>query len=119
VLDHLAKPLIKSGGLHPWTEDVRKLAAFPNVLCKLSGMVTEADWQHWKPEDMAPYLDVAFGAFGPERLMIGSDWPVCTVAASYGRAMAVVKDYLGRHSVQVQNAVMGENAQRFWKLKLQ
>ena len=67
---------------------------------------------------MAPYLDVAFEAFGPQRLMIGSDWPVCTVAASYGRAMAVVKDYLGRPSTEAQQAVLGGNAQRFWKLKL-
>jgi L-fuconolactonase len=63
------------------------MAAFPNVFCKLSSLVTEADCNHWRPDDMAPYLDVAFEAFGPERLMIGSDWPVCTVAASYGRAM--------------------------------
>ena len=117
VLDHLAKPPIKSGSLHPWTDGIRRLAAFPNVYCKLSGMVTEADWQRWQPGDMTPYLDVAFECFGPERLMIGSDWPVCTVAASYGRAMQVVKDYLGRHTEQVREAVLGGNAQRFWKLK--
>lgn len=116
VLDHVAKPPIRSGRLHPWTDGIRRLAAFPNVFCKLSGMVTEADWQHWKPEDMTPYLDVAFECFGPQRLMIGSDWPVCTVAASYARAIGVVKDYLGRHPVQVQEAVLGENAKRFWKL---
>jgi L-fuconolactonase len=118
VLDHVAKPPIKSGSLQPWTEGIRTLAAFPNVFCKLSGLVTEADWNHWKPEHMAPYLDVAFEAFGPQRLMIGSDWPVCTVAASYGRAMGLVKDYLGRHSTETQQAVLGGNAQRFWKLKL-
>ncbi len=118
VLDHLAKPPIKSASLHPWAEGVRNLAAFPNVFCKLSGLVTEADWRHWKPEDMAPYLDVAFEAFGPQRLMIGSDWPVCTVAASYASAMAVVKNYLGRLSTEAQQAVLGGNAQRFWKLKL-
>ncbi len=116
VLDHLAKPPIKSGSLHPWADGIRELASFPNVLCKLSGMVTEADWQGWKPEDMAPYLDVAFECFGPQRLMIGSDWPVCTVAAPYSRAMNVVKDYLARYPAQVQEAVLGENAQRFWKL---
>jgi L-fucono-1,5-lactonase len=116
VLDHLAKPPIRSGSLHPWRDGIRRLAAFPNVFCKLSGMVTEADWQHWKSEDMTPYLDVAFEYFGPERLMIGSDWPVCTVAAPYARAIGVVKDYLGRHPVQVQEAVLGENAKRFWKL---
>ncbi len=117
VLDHLAKPPIKSGSLHPWTDGIRRLAAFPNVYCKLSGMVTEADWQRWQPGDMAPYLDLAFECFGPERLMIGSDWPVCTVAASYGRAMQVVQDYLARHTELVREAVLGGNAQRFWKLK--
>jgi L-fuconolactonase len=118
VLDHLAKPPIKSASLHPWALGIRELASFPNVLCKLSGLVTEADWLQWKPPDMAPYLDVAFECFGPGRLMIGSDWPVCTVAASYSRAMNVVKDYLVRYPVEVQEAVLGGNAQRFWKLKL-
>lgn len=117
VLDHMAKPPIRSASLHPWSAGIRELAVFPNVFCKLSGLVTEADWHHWKPEDMAPYLDVAFECFGPERLMIGSDWPVCTVAAQYSRAMAVVKDYLVRHPAHAQEAVLGANAQRFWKLK--
>jgi L-fuconolactonase len=117
VLDHLAKPPIKSGNLQPWARGIRELAAFPNVLCKLSGLVTEADWDSWKPEQLAPYIDVAFDCFGPDRLMIGSDWPVCTVAASYTRAMDVVKDYLCHQPAQVQAAVLGENARRFWKLK--
>ena len=117
VLDHLAKPPIKSGSSQPWARGIRDLAAFPNVLCKLSGLVTEADWQQWKPEHLAPYIDVAFDCFGPDRLMIGSDWPVCTVAASYARAMEVVKNYLTHHPAQVQAAVLGENARRFWKLK--
>jgi L-fuconolactonase len=117
VLDHLAKPPIKSGSLQPWARGIRELAAFPNVLCKLSGLVTEADWDSWKPEHLAPYIDVAFDCFGPGRLMIGSDWPVCTVAASYARVMDVVKDYLGHQAAQVQAAVLGENARRFWKLK--
>ena len=117
VLDHLAKPPIKSGSLQPWARGIRELAALPNVFCKLSGLVTEADWQRWKPEHIAPYLDVAFECFGAERLMIGSDWPVCTVAASYARAMGVVKDYIGRQSLPAQEAILGGNAQRFWKLK--
>ena len=117
VLDHLGKPPIKSGSLQPWAHGLRELAAFPNVLCKLSGLVTEADWDLWKPEQLAPYIAVAFDCFGPERLMIGSDWPVCTVAASYTRAMDVVKNYLSGQPAQVQAAVLGENAQRFWKLK--
>ena len=117
VLDHMAKPPIKSASLQPWARGIRELAAFPNVFAKLSGLVTEADWQQWKPEHLAPYLDVAFECFGAERLLIGSDWPVCTVAASYSRAVGVVKDYLARYSPQDQQAVMGGNAQRFWKLK--
>ena len=75
VLDHLAKPWIKTGEIAGWARGIRRLAAFPNVFCKLSGMVTEADWQQWKPEQMTPYLDVAFEAFGPQRLMVGSGLP--------------------------------------------
>jgi L-fuconolactonase len=118
VLDHLAKPFIKSGIIHPWQTGMRDLARFPNVFCKLSGMVTEADWRNWKPEHMKPYLDIALDCFSPERLMIGSDWPVCTVAASYSRTMDIVLDYLGKQSSAVQDAVLGGNAQRFWKLKV-
>jgi L-fuconolactonase len=118
VLDHLAKPLIKAGTLQPWEAGMRELARSPNVFCKLSGMVTEANWQEWKPEHMKPYLDIAIDCFGPERLMIGSDWPVCTVAASYSRTMTIVLDYFAGHSNDVQDAVLGGNAQRFWKLKL-
>jgi L-fuconolactonase len=118
VLDHLAKPLIKSASIHPWEAGIRELAKFPNVFSKLSGMVTEADWQNWTPEDLEPYLDIALDRFGPERLMIGSDWPVCTVAASYKQTMSVVLDYLYKYPVNVQDAVLGGNAQRFWKLKL-
>jgi L-fuconolactonase len=119
VLDHLAKPLIKSGSIHPLEEGMRELAKFPNVYCKLSGMVTEADWGNWKPEHMRPYLDIALDCFGPERLMIGSDWPVCTVAASYAQTMNVVLDYFGKYPGDVQDAVLGRNAERFWKLKSQ
>jgi L-fuconolactonase len=118
VLDHLAKPLIKSGSIQPWEAGMRDLARLPNVFCKLSGMVTEADWRNWKPEHMAPYLDIALSCFGPERLMIGSDWPVCTVAASYAQTMNVVLRYFEPYPANVQDAVFGGNAQRFWKLKL-
>jgi L-fuconolactonase len=116
VLDHLAKPLIKSGGLHPWSSDIRELAKFPNVFCKLSGLVTEADWKTWKPEHIAPYLDVALECFGPERLMIGSDWPVCMVAGSYSRVMNVVMEYFSSYPGRVQNAILGGTAEKFWKL---
>ena len=117
VLDHLAKPPIREGSLQAWARGIRELAVLPNVFCKLSGLVTEADWQGWKAEDIRPCLDVAFECFGPTRLMIGSDWPVCTVAAPYGRAMNVVKDYLSAFTSEVREAVLGGNAQRFWRLK--
>ena len=118
VLDHLAKPPIKSGALDSWARGIRELAAFPNVYCKVSGLVTEADWQAWKPEDLRPYLDAAFDCFGPSRLMIGSDWPVCTVAAPYSRVMDVVKDYISKYAAEERNAVLGGNAAKFWRLKL-
>jgi L-fuconolactonase len=117
VLDHLAKPPIKSGAVDVWARGIRELAAFPNVYCKVSGLVTEADWQGWKPGDMQPYLDVAFECFRPSRLLIGSDWPVCTVAAPYSRVMELVKNYLGKYSAEDRDAVMGGNAAKFWRLK--
>lgn len=118
VLDHLAKPRIKSREIESWAAGIRHLAGFPNVFCKLSGLVTEADWRHWKQKDIAPYLDVAFEAFGPSRLMIGSDWPVCLVASSYSRALDVVRNYLHDHPAETRDAVLGGNAQRFWRLKI-
>jgi L-fuconolactonase len=117
VLDHLAKPPIKNGVLEPWSRDIRALAEFPNVYCKVSGMVTEADWRAQKPADMRPYLDVVFDCFGTKRLMIGSDWPVCTVAGSYSRVMDLVKNYIGKRSAAEKDAVLGGNAARFWRLK--
>ena len=116
VLDHMAKPPIASGEIQAWADGMRALAAFPNVFCKLSGLVTEADWHDWREEQIIPYLDVAFESFGPGRLMIGSDWPVCLVAASYQRVMDVVKTYLERYSSEIQDAVLGGNAERFWRL---
>lgn len=116
VLDHLAKPPVKAGEIEVWAEGIRRIAAFPNVFCKISGLVTEADWQTWEPQQLTPYIDVAFQAFGPNRLMIGSDWPVCLVAASYSRVVNVVKDYLRDQSHEVRDAVLGGNAVRFWRL---
>lgn len=116
VLDHLAKPEIRRGEIRGWARELRRLAAQPNVLAKLSGLVTEADWEHWTAEQMRPYLDVAFECFGPRRLMIGSDWPVCTLASSYGRTLGVVIDYLERRPPAEREAVLGGNAQGFWDL---
>jgi L-fucono-1,5-lactonase len=118
VLDHIAKPPIKSGSIDEWSRGIRDLAAFPNVFCKVSGMVTEADWANWKVEEIVPYLDVVFDAFGCSRLMMGSDWPVCLVAASYERALGVMTSYLERYSAESQAAILGGNAQRFWRLKV-
>lgn len=87
VLDHLGKPPIASGTLEPWASDLRALAALPNTVCKLSGMVTEADLASWTVDDLRPYADVVLDAFGPDRLMFGSDWPVCTLAATYGEVL--------------------------------
>ena len=110
VLDHLAKPEVRIGAIDAWAADLRRLAAAPNVWCKLSGLVTEADWGAWTPAQIEPYLDVAFACFGPERLMAGSDWPVCTLAADYSRTMTVVRDYLGRFTSAEREAVLGGNA---------
>ena len=117
VLDHLAKPPIKSGAVDLWARGIRELASFPNVHAKVSGLVTEADWKVWKPEDLRPYLDVAFESFGTQRLMTGSDWPVCTVAASYGRVVNLVKDYMSSYTAEEREAVFGGNAANFWRLK--
>jgi L-fuconolactonase len=116
VLDHLAKPPVRSGKIATWADGIKRLSEFPNVLCKLSGLVTEADWPNWHPEQIVPFLDVAFGAFGPDRLMIGSDWPVCLVAASYERTVEVVKTYLLGQGSECRDGVLGGNAQRFWRL---
>lgn len=117
VLDHLAKPPITAGTIEPWARDLRELARRPNVCCKLSGLVTEADWKRWRPEDLRPYLDVAFEAFGPDRVMFGSDWPVCLVAAPYDRVLAVVAEYASTLSASERDAVFGGNAARFYGLR--
>ncbi|WP_031002418.1 amidohydrolase family protein [Streptomyces sp. NRRL F-5727] len=87
VLDHLGKPPIESGALDPWAGRIRRLASLPNTVCKLSGMVTEADWRSWTPDDLRPYADTVLDAFGPRRLMYGSDWPVCRLAAGYAEVL--------------------------------
>ncbi len=116
VVDHLAKPRIRDGELEPWATHLRELARRPNVWCKVSGMVTEADWTHWTPALLKPYLDVAFEAFGPERLMFGSDWPVCLVAATYARVLGAVEDYAAASGLSVHDreALFGGSAARFY-----
>ena len=116
VLDHLAKPRIKAGVMSPWREQIRELAKLPNVMCKVSGMVTEADWQRWHVDDFKPYLDVVSDAFGPDRLMFGSDWPVCLLAGKYEKVFGLVKDYIGQSGDENEVKFFGENAARFYGL---
>ena len=116
LLDHLGKPDIRGRQYDAWRRDFDRLAARPNVWCKLSGLVTEADWRRWTPGQLRPYLDHALEAFGPSRLMIGSDWPVCTLAASYGETMALVVDALAEYSADEQTQVLSGTARAFWNL---
>jgi L-fuconolactonase len=116
VLDHLAKPAIRTGEIRDWERGMRALAASPQVWCKVSGLVTEADWRHWTRDQIRPYLDVAFDCFGADRLLAGSDWPVCTVAADYGSTIAIIDDYLDGRPAWEREAVMGGNAVRLWHL---
>ena len=117
VLDHLAKPNIAEAQFSPWQEDLRQLAKFQNVTCKLSGMVTEARWKQWNPQQFERYLDIAVAAFGWSRLMIGSDWPVCTLSGGYKPVMEIVIDYVRKYSTEAQAAILGANCARFYKLR--
>jgi len=116
VLDHLAKPPIREGFREGWAVLMREIGRCEHVSCKLSGMVTEADWKQWRYEDFEPYLEVVLEAFGPERVMFGSDWPVCKVAASYEEVLAIVKRFAGRLSETEQAALLAGNAKRFYQL---
>jgi L-fuconolactonase len=116
VIDHLAKPGIKNGEIKEWEKDMRSLAACSNVCCKLSGMVTEANWKHWKKEDIYPYIDVIIESFDTGRVMFGSDWPVCLVAGSYQQVTGIVDDYIAGFSRDEKNKIFGENAISFYNL---
>ncbi|MEQ8238583.1 MAG: amidohydrolase family protein [Cyclobacteriaceae bacterium] len=116
VLDHIAKPDIKNQDYTHWTKSIKELALSENVYCKLSGMVTEADWSNWKSEDFKYCLDVIFEAFGTDRLMFGSDWPVCLVAAEYAEVKNLVKNYLDKFSSTEQEKIFGKNAISFYSL---
>ncbi len=116
VLDHIAKPLVREGRLEPWASQLRTLAGFPNVWCKVSGLVTEAHWDRWQPADFRPYLEVAGEAFGPRRLMYGSDWPVCLLAGSYERVYQLADDAFGKAKPDDRDAFFGETAGSFYRL---
>lgn len=116
VLDHLGKPPIASKAFKNWKDNIEELAKFQNVHCKVSGMVTEADWNHWKSSDFQSYLNVVFNTFGTKRILYGSDWPVCLLATEYGEQMDIVKDYMNSFSSVEKAAIMGKNAIRFYNI---
>jgi L-fuconolactonase len=117
VLDHIAKPPIAAGQVEPWRRDLQALAQYETVSCKLSGLVTEARWQDWRREDFHRYLDIVLDAFGPARVMIGSDWPVCTLSGSYAQTMDIVVDYVRQFSPAVQADILGGNCARIYGLE--
>ncbi len=117
VIDHIAKPNIKTAAqFDQWQQGMATLANNPNCYCKLSGMVTEADWDNWCPQDFQPYLDTVFNLFGSERLMFGSDWPVCLVAAEYQAVKKLVVDYITEQQPDALDNVFGINARRFYQI---
>ena len=117
VIDHIAKPYIKHGLIAHWKRDIELIAKLENVHCKISGMVTEADYENWQASDFIPYLDTVVNAFGTKRIMYGSDWPVCLVAATYKEMLYVVEDYFNSFSETEQEDLFGKNAQNFYQLK--
>lgn len=116
VLDHLAKPDIKSGIISPWKEALESLAAQPNACCKLSGMVTEADWANWTPKDFTAYLNIAIEAFGAERLMFGSDWPVSNVSATYSEVYGLINSHINALPILDQQMILGGTCAAFYQI---
>lgn len=116
VLDHIAKPMIRAGLMQPWKNDMKELAKHKNVFCKVSGMVTEAKLEGWKKEDFRPYLDVVFEAFGEDRLMFGSDWPVCLLAGNYEEVHGLAASYFDQFSDEVRKKFFGVNTAAFYRL---
>lgn len=117
VLDHIAKPKIAAGEIEPWRSNIQRLAERHNVACKVSGLVTEASWEGWTPEDLSPYLDTVLDAFGPERLMFGSDWPVCRLASDYERWFHVVQRWAEPLSASERGRLMGGAAIEWYRLE--
>lgn len=116
VLDHLAKPLIKEGKVTQWANYIKELAENPNVVCKVSGMVTEADFKYWKKEDFYIYLDIVLNEFGVDRLLYGSDWPVCLAAATYEEQLDIIESYFSEVTSSEKAKIFGKNATRIYHL---
>ena len=117
VLDHMAKPYIKDKRLNDWGRDIQALAKYQNVYCKVSGMLTEADWHSWRTSDFTPYLDIVFDAFSTNRVIYGSDWPVCILAGGYNKAMDILQIYTSQFSDEEQEQFFGGNAIDFYNLE--
>ena len=117
VVDHMAKPPIKSGEIGEWARELMPLAALPNVSCKLSGLVTEANWSNWRVEDLKPYVETALEYFGPERMMFGSDWPVCLLAGTYERVLDALQKLLAHLTENEQRRIFSDNAVEFYRLE--
>ncbi|HWF91895.1 MAG TPA: amidohydrolase family protein [Terriglobales bacterium] len=118
VLDHIAKPKIRNKIFSPWDRGITELACRENVYCKISGMVTEADWNDWSESDLRPYFDAVLQAFGPPRVMFGSDWPVIEVACEYGRWSRIVRGWISQQSPADQSAILAETAKKAYSLSL-
>jgi L-fuconolactonase len=118
VVDHIAKPRIAENGWDDWADLIAQIAQCPNAYCKLSGMITEADWSSWKPEDLKPYIDHVLDCFGVDRLMFGSDWPVCNLAGDYSRVIEALEANLASLSDSERSKIFGENAARCYSLRL-
>lgn len=116
VIDHIAKPYIKDGFFDGWAVLMKEVAKHENVSCKLSGMITEADYKSWSPEQIKPYMELVLDAFGPERLLFGSDWPVCLVAGNYSKVKKLVTHFISTLSSSEQAKIMGGNAINFYNL---
>ncbi|MBC7686560.1 MAG: amidohydrolase family protein [Aquabacterium sp.] len=116
VIDHIAKPNIKAQKIDDWKKDIGALRIYKNLWCKISGMVTEADWKTWKPEDFTPYLDTVVENFGADKIMFGSDWPVCLVAAAYEKMLAITTDYFAAFTDSEKTKFFGFNAVEFYNL---
>lgn len=116
VIDHMAKPYIKDGFYEGWAVLMKEIAKQENVFCKISGMITEANYNYWKPLQIQPYMDLVLSAFGANRVMFGSDWPVCLVAGNYGQVKSLVTDFVSRLTRDEERGIMGENAIKFYNL---
>ena len=116
VIDHIAKPNIDAAKIEEWKKDLKSIGAFENVYCKISGMVTEAKWNNWRQDNFTPYLDAVLEVFGIERVMYGSDWPVCTLSATYKGMYHIVETYFSQFTVSEQNKFFWQTATQFYNL---